>query len=78
MKLSKAYIIIDRIEDNIAVCEVNEESFKINVNNIEGVPKEGDVLVKKDSIYYIDRDLTNKRKSIVEDLMKGMWNDGEK
>ncbi|GFZ34032.1 hypothetical protein CSC2_45580 [Clostridium zeae] len=78
MKLSKDYIIIDRIEDNIVICEVNEEIFKINVNNIEGVPKEGDVLVKKDSIYYIDRDLTNKRKSIVEDLMKGMWNDGEK
>jgi hypothetical protein len=78
MELSKYYIIIDRIEDNIAVCEVNEEILEINVNNIEGVPKEGDVLVKKASIYYVDKDLTNKRKSIVEDLMKGMWNDGEK
>lgn len=77
MKLSKDYIIIDRIENNIAICEVNEEILKINVNNIEGVPSEGDVLVKKESFYYIDKDLTNKRKTIVEDLMKGMWNDGE-
>lgn len=77
MKLSKDYIIIDRIENNIAICEVNEEILKINVNNIEGVPSEGDVLVKKESFYYIDKDLKNKRKSIVEDLMKGMWNDGE-
>ncbi|MBK1813093.1 DUF3006 domain-containing protein [Clostridium sp. YIM B02505] len=78
MELSKDCIIIDRIENNIAVCEVNEEILRINVNNIKGVPKEGDVLVKKDSSYYIDKDLTSKRKSIVEDLMKGMWNDGEK
>jgi hypothetical protein len=37
------------------------------------MPKDGDVLIKKDSFYYIDEELTNDRKAVVDDLMKGMW-----
>ncbi|WP_160674638.1 DUF3006 domain-containing protein [Clostridium sp. C8-1-8] len=73
MKLSKDNIIVDRIESNFAICEQQDKVIKINIKCINKIPKDGDVLIKKDSFYYIDEELTNNRKAVVDDLMKGMW-----
>ncbi|QAA34815.1 DUF3006 domain-containing protein [Clostridium manihotivorum] len=73
MKLSKDIIIVDRIESNFAICEQEDKVIKIDMKCINGMPKDGDILIKKDSFYYIDEELTNNRKAVVDDLMKGMW-----
>lgn len=66
--------IVDRIEDNIVVLEQsNGEIINIDLSCIDEIPSEGDVLVKIDNIYKIDKEATLKRKNHISKLMKGMW-----
>lgn len=66
--------IVDRIEDNIVVLEQsNGEIINIDLSCIDEIPSEGDVLVKIDNIYRIDKEATLKRKNHISKLMKGMW-----
>lgn len=66
--------IVDRIEGNYVVLEDNEGNL-INVekNDVIGIVKEGHILYKKDSLYYIDNEATRLRKEEIDKLMKGLW-----
>ncbi len=68
-------LIVDRIEENFIVCEDESQSIlELKNNEVIGSVKEGDVLVKgKDGKFFIDEELTIKRRKEIEDLMKGMW-----
>jgi non-homologous end joining protein Ku len=66
--------IVDRIEENIVVLEnSNGDIINIDLRYIDEIPSEGDVLVKVDNVYKIDKEATLKRKSHISKLMKGMW-----
>ncbi|SHK20699.1 Protein of unknown function [Clostridium cavendishii DSM 21758] len=70
----KLTYIVDRIEENLVVCE-NKQGDIINIasEKINGKPKDGDVLVEEENLFYIDDELTKKRRREIEFLMKGMW-----
>ena len=66
--------IVDRFEGDYAILETeNSTLINVNKNDIIGEVKEGDILVKKDSIYYIDKEKTDTRKIEINDIMKGLW-----
>ncbi|SHE95488.1 DUF3006 domain-containing protein [Clostridium fallax] len=74
MQYNSNKFIIDRVEGNIAVCEDNKGNMiNINIKYIIGKIKEGSVIIKKNSLYYIDENLTKKRKKEIEELVKGLW-----
>lgn len=72
--MDKGTFIVDRIEDNIAVCEkYDKEMINIDISLIHGPVKEGDVLLYVDGIYKVSEKLTNERKDYIEKLTEGMW-----
>ena len=64
--------IVDRIEENIVICE-NQETKKIEefekINFSEEI-KDGDVVILENNKLKIDRKETDKRKEEINDLMK--------
>lgn len=71
----KEFYVIDRIENNIVVCESDKgEIIDINKEDlIDIIPKEGMVLEKRDNNYYYDKEETEKRKREIEKFMEEMW-----
>jgi hypothetical protein len=67
-------VIIDRFEGYYAVCE-KEDRTMLNIlkKDINGVAKEGDVLLIEGEQITIDQETTEKRKKEIEELTKGMW-----
>lgn len=62
--------IIDRFEENIAVCECDDKSI-INIT-CELLPKEckeGDCIVEKDGEYFLNMEETKKREEKVKELL---------
>ncbi|MDR0318963.1 MAG: DUF3006 domain-containing protein [Nitrososphaerota archaeon] len=59
-------IIVDRIENNIAICEINGKTTKgISLSKLSSNVREGDVLVDNNgdgSFYTIDSEKTKQRK----------------
>ena len=78
MDISK-YLIIDRIEANsIAVCEADGAVMKnIPLDQIEGSPREGDLLFPSGGKYIIDEKATKTRKIEMSNLVKGLWSEDE-
>lgn len=72
--MKKDEYIVDRFENDYAILET-ESGTLINVNksDIIGEVKEGDLLTKKNNIYYIDKEKTQLRKKKINDIMKGLW-----
>lgn len=69
-------LIVDRIEEHCIVCEDSKgELINIYKNQVEGNPKEGEVLIKGHNKYHIDIEATKRRKAEIDELMKGMWAD---
>ncbi|MCT4605669.1 MAG: DUF3006 domain-containing protein [Marinisporobacter sp.] len=68
------YMIIDRFEENLAVCE-REDGKIINIerNMIPQDAKEGDVLVVDENRIFIDREETLKRRKKIEEMTKNLW-----
>ncbi|MFL0267972.1 DUF3006 domain-containing protein [Candidatus Clostridium radicumherbarum] len=68
-------VIIDRFEGNYAVCE-EEDRTMIDIEKSKLPPgaKEGDVLAILDDEITIDIIETEKRKKIIEELTKDLWN----
>ena len=64
--------IVDRIEENIVICE-NQETKKIEefekINFSEEI-KDGDVVILENNKFKIDRKETDKRTEEINDLMK--------
>lgn len=66
--------IVDRIEGNYVILEGKEGNlFNVEKSDIIGNAKEGDLLYKKDKIYFIDVEATKRRKEEIDNLMKGLW-----
>lgn len=66
--------IVDRVEGDYAILETESSTLiNVNKNDIIGEVKEGDLLVKKNNIYYIDKEKNQLRKKKINDIMKGLW-----
>lgn len=69
--------IVDRIEKNLVICEDdNLNIIEIKLSKINGIVREGDVLVAEGkNNYKVSLKKTKRRKEYIEDLTKGMWNE---
>lgn len=68
------YFIVDRIDgENITIESVNEEMLVISKNEVNEIPCEGQVLIRKDNVFIIDIEETEARKTRINKIMKGMW-----
>ena len=67
-------VVIDRFEDNYAVCEKEDKTF-INVkkNRIPHEAKEGYVINICGESITVDLDETKKRKKKIEEDVKNLW-----
>lgn len=64
--------IIDRIEENIVICE-NQETKKMEQFNKEQFPnniKEGDIVYLEENKFKVNLNETDKKKKEIEELMK--------
>lgn len=69
------YYIIDRIEENIVVCE-NIKTQKIENIEKRKLPtniKQGVVIKFENGVYSIDEEETKKRKKIIHEKVKNLW-----
>lgn len=69
------YYIIDRIEENIVVCE-NIKTQKIENIGKRKLPtniKQGLVIKFENGVYSIDEEETKKRKKIIHEKVKNLW-----
>ena len=67
-------VIIDRFENNIAICECEYKSIiNIPLTKIIGNPKEGDILeLTKDNMYIINDKKTKDRKKEITNLFNSL------
>lgn len=68
-------MILDRFEENYAVIENNDENdiithFIIDRNLVSDNVNEGDVIFKKDNMYYSDENATKNRRLRVIEVLK--------
>lgn len=67
----KIIIIIDRIINDLAVCEVDDRTLNIPLSSIIGKASEGDVLILTEPgaepRYAIDHDATQRRRLSIKD-----------
>lgn len=72
------YLSIDRIENGIAVCEDNKRKrVEIPLSQIDGSPKEGDVIDEVNGRYVIDQKETTKRRAAVFRLQQKLFGNGK-
>ena len=67
--------IVDRIENKSVVLEDEKKDIiLIDINLFDTKPSEGDVVVEiDDNSFKVNEDATKERKSNINALMKGMW-----
>jgi len=64
LQIKPAMIIVDRIEEGLAVCEIDGATVDIPLSEISGKPREGDVLIATaDGAYTVDTDEAERRRS---------------
>lgn len=67
-------LIIDRFEDEYAVCEdENKKILNINKSKIQKQAKEGDIIIYRNGTYILDKEKTLNRKKYIEELTKDLW-----
>ena len=73
--MGKKKFIVDRIEGNSIVLEDEKQGIiLIDINLFHTKPSEGDVVVEiDDNSFKVNEDATKERKSNINALMKGMW-----
>ena len=70
-------IVVDRFEENIAVCENRETGEIINIHKSE-LPedvKEGDILVKQNNKYIIDYQEKSKIEERIKSKIQNLFED---
>lgn len=68
-------LVIDRIEGNLFVCyDEHDQRKDIPVNSVKGA-KEGDVLIRENGVYRIDKALTEERRKKIIQLQNELWED---
>lgn len=78
--MKESQFIVDRIEGRSLVLQNrNAEIIIIDKTNVDNDVNEGDVLIKVDkNKYIVSKDETKGRKTEIDNLMKGMWEDWAK
>lgn len=73
--MEKKKFIVDRIEGNSIVLEDEKQGIiLIDISLFDTKPSEGDVVVEiDDNSFKVNEDATKERKSNINALMKGMW-----
>lgn len=72
MKYEK--FIVNRIENNFVVLEdYKGEIILIDINLFNKKPKDGDIVIKYNNLFYINYNYTREREEKINSLMKGMW-----
>jgi hypothetical protein len=67
-------VIIDRFEENFAVCEKADRTMlNINKDRLPAGAKEGDILIIEGDNIRIESSETAERKKAVEELMDRLW-----
>lgn len=68
--------IIDRFEENFAVCE-DENGIMKNIEKslLPKDVKEGDVILKDNNIFYIDYEETKKLREEINQMTKNLWSE---
>ncbi|KZM55868.1 MULTISPECIES: DUF3006 domain-containing protein [Aeribacillus] len=68
--------IIDRFENDIAVCEdENGKIIEIVKSQLPKNAETGDVIIQKNNRYYVDKQETSKRRQEIEELMDELFED---
>ena len=66
--------ILDRVEGNYAILESeNGSMIEINIDNIDGNFREGDILIKEGDKFTVSELLTKERRDKIKDMMNDMW-----
>lgn len=66
--------IIDRIEQNIAICEDdNKKQIEIEVTKLPSNIKEGDIIKQEKGKYIIDEENTEKKREDIRKRMSKLW-----
>lgn len=65
-------IIIDRIDESIAVLETDEENIIVECSSLPDNSKEGDVLRFENGCYIIDKEETERRRTIIRERIRNM------
>ena len=66
--------IVDRFEGNFVVCENEQkEMIKIEASILPKNLKEGMVIVFKNGKYIISKEKTKRRKELIKEKMKNLW-----
>lgn len=72
MKYEK--FIVNRTENNFVVLEdYKREIILIDINLFNKKPKDGDIVIKYNNLFYVDYNYTRERQEKINSLMKGMW-----
>ena len=66
-------LIIDRIEDGIAVIEDEDSRFEVPVSMLDGNVKEGDAVISENGVYVPDKSATEKRRREIQKLQDDIW-----
>ena len=68
-------LIVDRIEENIVICETEErQMIEIDISSFLEVPKDGDVVkMNYDGMYEILKDETENREKEIQDLFSSLF-----
>lgn len=66
-------LIIDRIEDGIAVIEQDGGHFDVPREKLAADAREGDIVIFRDGIYVPDKDATEKRRREITALQDSLW-----
>ena len=65
---------IDRIEENIAVCEDDDGNvLKLSVDELPQEIREGDIMEKTESGFVIDADETKARRKKIAELQRNIF-----
>ena len=70
----KEYLSIDRIENGLAVCENDRrERIEIPLSEIDGDPKEGDMIYSENGRYRVSAEQTKLRREKILELQKRLF-----
>lgn len=66
-------LIVDRIEENIAVIENGKERFEVPRKALAKDIKEGDVVLLENGVYRKDTSATERRRQEIINLQNSLW-----
>lgn len=74
IKTSKSFSV-DRFEGNFAVCQNLKTKDVVNIpkSRLSSNIKENDIITFKDNNFYLDKEMTKKRKGKIENLTKDIF-----